>query len=326
MIKIEKEEERKKMEEKEKEEKKETKKEDLNKYRYSFMYRRRMMKEKAEKEREEKEKKEKEEKKEEKEKKEIKKHGMEENPKDEKYEMKETVREMNRKRNLTHIPKVKKRFKISDELDVTEINTSSPVVPQSLSFSLDDKNIKNTDNAYLFGIDRNDIFHIFDIKKRRWSRKKIFEIEDISDTFQKDYQYEGTILYNTLNGLFILTGKKLDILYFYNSQNETINKICKFNNSHDNGSLMLEKENNRLFVFGGKNTLSCEYYSFNDKKVIIIPDLNKERANASFISCNDKIFSFFGFSYEKNNYSGSIEYINIKIYLINRTLFIKIRY
>ena len=75
---------------------------------------------------------------------------------------------------------------------------------------------------------------------------------------------------------------------------------------------MLEKENNRLFVFGGKNTLSCEYYSFNDKKVITIPDLNKERANASYVSCNNKIFSFFGFSYEKNNYSGSIEYIDNK--------------
>ena len=93
---------------------------------------------------------------------------MEENPKDEKYEMKQTVREMNRKRNYTHIPKIKKRFKISEQLDVTEINTSSPVVAQSLSFS----NITNLENIYLFGIDRNDYFHIFDIKKRRWSKKK----------------------------------------------------------------------------------------------------------------------------------------------------------
>ena len=320
----------------EKNEEKKEKKERTN-YRYSFMYRRRLMKEKEEKEKEEKEKAEKEKEKKEKEekekekeeklqekkekededieeKKEIKKHGMEEKIKDEKYEVKETVREMNRKRNYTHVPKVKKRFKISDELDVTEINTSSPVVLQNLSFSKDDNNIKNIESAYLFGIDRNDNFHIFDVKKRRWSKKKLLEIEDISDTFQKDYQYEGTILYNTLSGLFILTGKKLDILYYYNSQNETINKICKFNNSHDNGSLMLEKENNRLFVFGGKNTVSCEYYSFNDKNVKIIPDLNKERANASFVSSNGKIFSFFGFSYDNNKYSGSIEYIdNIKL-------------
>ena len=155
------------------------------------MYRRRLMKEKAEKERKEKEEKEKEkeekekenekeekekekeekeEKAEKEEKKEIKKHGTEERPKDEKYEIKESVREMNRKRNYTHNPKAKKRFKISDELDVTEINTSSPVVPQNLSFSIDNKN--NLENLFLFGIDRNDILHIFDIRKRKWSKKK----------------------------------------------------------------------------------------------------------------------------------------------------------
>ena len=328
-----KEEEDEKIKEKEKEEKKEEEKKEEKKetktYRYSFMYRRRFMKEKSEKERKEREEKEKimdteketlkeNEKKEEKEEKEkeekaeIKKHGMKDNLNDEKYEIKETVREMNRKRNYTHNPKSKKRFKISDELDITEINTSSPVAPQNLSFSVDDKNINNIENIYLFGIDRNDLFHIFDVRKKRWSKKKILEIEDISDTFQKDYQYDGTILYNTLSGLFILTGKKLDVLYYYNAQNETINKICKFNYSHDNGSLMLEKENNRLFVFGGKNTTSCEFYSFIDKKVNTIPDLNKERANSSFVSCNDKIFAFFGFSYEKNNYSESIEYIDNK--------------
>jgi hypothetical protein len=151
------------------------------------------MKEKEEKEKEEREKKEKkesekkekEEKKEEnkEEKKEIKKHGMEEEPKDEKYEVKETVREMNRKRNYTHIPKVKKRFKINEELDVTEINTSSPVVPQNLSFSIEDCTITNSQNIFLFGIDRNDLLHIFDIKKRRWSKKKILEIEKMMKYF-----------------------------------------------------------------------------------------------------------------------------------------------
>ena len=230
--------------------------------------------------------------------------------KDEKDEIKETVREMNRKKNYTHVPKSKKRFKISDELDVTEINTSSPVIQQNLSFSLEDKN--QNSRLYLFGIDRNDNFHIFDLKNKKWSKRKILEIEDISDTFQKDYQYEGTILYNTLTGIFILTGQKLDVLYYYNSQNETINKICKFNNSHDNGSLMLDKESNRLFVFGGKNTCSCEYYSFNNKKISLLPDLNMDRANASFIICNEKIYGFFGFSYNKNNYAGSIEYIDYK--------------
>ena len=310
--------EREEREKKEKEEKEKEEKEQLS--RAGFMRRRKMYREQKEKEEEEKKRLEEEKKKEENNEDEIKRkqqnHGRE-IIKDEKEEIKETVREMNRKKNYTHIPKTKKRFKISDELDVTEINTASPVVQQNLSFSIDDKNNINSNNninnrLFLFGIDRNDNFHIFDLKNKRWSKRKILDIEDISDTFQKDYQYEGTILYNILNGVFILTGQKLDVLYYYNAQNETINKICKFNNSHDNGSLMLDKEYNRLFVFGGKNTYSCEYYSFNDKKVINLPDLNYDRANASFIICNNKIYGFFGFSYNKNNYTGNIEYIDNK--------------
>ena len=234
---------------------------------------------------------------------------------DEKEEIKETVR----KKNYSHVPKVKKKFRISDFLDVTEINTSSPVAPQNLSFSMDDTDYiasliksSNLNSIYLFGIDRDDYFYIFDIKDKKLSKKKILEIEDISDTFQKDYQYDGTILYNTLDGVFILTGKKLDILYHYNPKYDTINKICNFNNSHDNGSLLLDKEFNRLFVFGGKQTTMCEYYSFNDKKVYNMPSLTIDRANGSFTFCNNKIYGFFGFSYRNNKYCGTIECIDNK--------------
>ena len=236
---------------------------------------------------------------------------------DEKYEIKETVKEMNRKKNYSHVPKKKKKFRISDMLDITEINTSSPVISQNLSFSKDDTEYINSlmngntlNSIYLFGIDRDDYFYIFDLKDKKLSKKKLLEIEDISDTFQKDYQYEGAILYNTLDGLFILTGPKIDILYYYNSKYDTINKICKFNNSHDNGSLLLDKEYNRLFALGGKQTNICEYYSFKDKKLYTIPSLTIDRANASFIICNNKIYGFFGFSYTNNKYCGNIEFID----------------
>ena len=236
---------------------------------------------------------------------------------DEQNEIKDAVREMNRKKNYSHVPKVKKKFKISDLLDITEINTSSPVAPQNLSFSRDDTDYikklisgNNSNSIYLFGIDRDDYFYIFDLKDKKLTKKKILEIEDISDTFSKDYQYEGTILYNTLEGIFILTGKNTDILYYYNSKYDTINKLCKLNNKHDNGSLLLDKENNRLFILGGKETMKCEYYSFADKKLYSLPDLNIDRANAAFIICNNKIYGFFGFSYKNNKYCGSIEFID----------------
>ena len=226
---------------------------------------------------------------------------------------------MIKKKNLSHVPKTKKKFRISDFLDVTEINTSSPVAPQNLSFSMDDTeyinnliNSSSNNSIYLFGIDRDDFFYIFDLKDRKFNKKKILEIEDISDTFQKDYQYEGTILYNTLDGIFILTGKKTDILYYYNPKYDTINKICKFYHCHDNGSLLLDKEFNRLFVFGGKETIECEYYSFNDKKIYGVPELTTDRANASFTLSNGKIYGFFGFSYKNKKYCGTVEVIDNK--------------
>ena len=166
---------------------------------------------------------------------------------------------------------------------------------------------------YLYGIDRNDYLHSFDINNKRWlEKKKIYEInlDDKSNTFKKDYQYEGTLLYNTLEGIYILTGENTDILYYFNSKTNMITKICKFNNSHNNGSIMFDENSNCLYVFGGKKINSCEYYSFNDKKIYKLPNLISDRANSSFIISNNKIFGFFGFSYEKNDYVKTIEYID----------------
>ena len=179
--------------------------------------------------------------------------------------------------------------------------------------NIENKKLKNSISYYLYGIDRNDFLHIFDITNKRWvEKKKIFEIkpEDKSNTFKKDYQYEGTLLYNMLEGVYILTGENIDILYYFNSKTNTISKICKLNNCHDNGSIMYDPKSNCLFFFGGKHTTSCEYYCLSDKKIYKLPELNSDRANASYIISNNKIFAFFGFSYENEKYVNTIEYID----------------
>ena len=168
-------------------------------------------------------------------------------------------------------------------------------------------------SCYLYGIDRNDLFHTFDINNKVWlERKKIFDliVDEKSSSFKTDYQYEGTLLYNTLKGVYILTGENTDTLYFFNSKTSSISKICKFNNSHNNGSMMFDSYENCLYVFGGKNISSCEYYSFFDQKVYNLPNLNTDRANSSFIVSNNKIFAFFGFSYENDDYVRTIEFID----------------
>ena len=174
-------------------------------------------------------------------------------------------------------------------------------------------NNANGMSYYLYGIDRNDFFHIFNINRKVWSeKKKIFDInlDDKSNSFKKDYQYEGTLLYNTLEGVYILTGDKTDTLYYFNSKMNLISKICKFNNSHNNGSMMYDSNKKCLYVFGGKKSTSCEYYSLSEKKIYQLPNLISDRANSSFIISNNKIYGFFGFSYEKDTYVKTVEYID----------------
>jgi hypothetical protein len=113
-----------------------------------------------------------------------------------------------------------------------------------------------------------------------------------------------------LEGVYILTGDKTDTLYYFNSKMNSISKICKFNNSHNNGSMMYDTNKNCLYVFGGKKSVSCELYSLSDKKIYQLPDLISDRANSSFIISNNKIYGFFGFSYEKETYVKTIEYID----------------
>ena len=224
----------------------------------------------------------------------------------EKDEVKDSLKEINKKKNYTHKPKIinyslNETPEQKNEEQIIEIGQSQPNLIEE----------EKKANLYLYGIDRNNFLHTFDINNRKWCGiKKILDLDDKSDTFKKDYQYEGTLLYNTLNGVYILTGEKVDTLYYFNSQTNNIIKICKFNYSHDNGSIMYDINNNCIYAFGGKKITSCEYYSFSDKKVYILPDLITDRANASFIISNNKIFGFFGFSYSKNNYAKTIEYMD----------------
>ena len=43
-----------------------------------------------------------------------------------------------------------------------------------------------------------------------------------------------------------------------------------------------------------------------------MPNLNKDRANGSFIISQNKLFGFFGFCYKEDNYVNSIEYLDLE--------------
>ena len=224
----------------------------------------------------------------------------------EKDEVKESIREMNRKKNYSYKPK-------TFNINLDEVKNEQKNENKLLGLGdIEEEDKGEQTILYLYGIDREDNLHTFDVNNKKWCDiRKIANLNDKSDTFKKDYQYEGTLLYNTLYGVYILTGEKTDTLYYLNSQTNSITKICKFNNCHDNGSLMYDTNSDCLYVFGGKRITACEYYSFRDKKVYNLPDLITDRANASFIISNNKIFGFFGFCYSKNNYARNIEYMDL---------------
>ena len=224
-------------------------------------------------------------------------------------DVKEEIKENDKKRNHTYKCKYKKKITILRGIDITDINTSKPVRIQS-TYNFNSTNI-NDKYLFLFGLDKDENFLQFDLITKKWLKQKnIYEIEDISDTFKTNYEYENSIFYNTLNGIFILTGKNTNILYFYNAISESIIKICQFICDHHGGSLLLDTKKNRLFVFGGKTTKVCEYYSFTDKKIYRIPQLNYDKINSSFAILNNKIYSFFGYSNLKKKYIYEIEYID----------------
>ena len=217
--------------------------------------------------------------------------------------------------------KNKKKITILEDVQIEEINTTKPVVQFNISQillkinnDLNENKNKKYKNLYIYGFDKkNNNFIQFDIRKKKFLRIKISEIEDLSDTFEKEYNYQNKILYNTLNGVFILTGKNTDQLYYYNPINETIMKIGQFKNSHNLGCLLLDEEKNKILILGGKNATSCESYSFDNNELKELPNLNFDRSNGSFIISNDKIYGFFGYSYKKGKYLFNIECINKNI-------------
>ena len=256
---------------------------------------------------------------------------------EDKIESIDMIRSLKNNENI----KKKKRITILENILVEEINTTKPVVKTNISQMFLKKNVnlynnnlinnllmnkrqnsikssnnnkieKMNKNIYLFGFDEDNNFLQFDLRKKKFKKRKISELEDLSDIFEQEYIYQNTLLYNTLIGSFILTGKNCDILFYYNSINETIIKICQFKYSHHLGCLLLDQENNRILIFGGKTNI-CEIFSFDTEEVKEIPNLNFDRASASYIISKDKVFGFFGFSFKKGKYLYNIEYINKNI-------------
>ena len=119
---------------------------------------------------------------------------------------------------------------------------------------------------------------------------------------------EGSLLLNTLEGLFIITGNNYSDLYFYSQEKCLIAKITTFKYGHKYGGLLLSPSpDNNLFVIGGDcPNNEVELLSFEDDQNKVLPNLLTKRINASYTFINYKLYAIFG---KDNN---TIEFLNIK--------------
>ena len=199
--------------------------------------------------------------------------------------------------------------------EINDLFIQSSILEQKLKNYETFNFIINPLEKCLFNIDKDLNIIKFEIKTKKFSLIKIKNnpLIKIYDDYINNFYYEGTIILNTLNGIFILTGKNIDILYYYNNENNTIRKICQFKNSHNSGSLLLDEEKKNIIVLSGKYNKKVEYFSFENGTINFYPDLNIERANSTYCLINNKLFSFFGFCCPLNTYNNNIEFINFSL-------------
>ena len=163
--------------------------------------------------------------------------------------------------------------------------------------------------SYLYTVTNKGKLLSFNITHRK------FAIVDSSiidgwNSFAPNYlkNINGSLLLNTLEGLFIVTGPNHNDLYFYSQEKNLIAQIISFKACHKFGGLLLSPSpDNTLFVIGGKNENNeVEHFSFDNDSCKSIPNLSSKRINASYTFIKSKLYAIFG---EENN---TIECLNIK--------------
>ena len=195
--------------------------------------------------------------------------------------------------------------------EIKDLLIKSDILNQSLKNYETFNFIINNLEKCIFNIDNESNLIKFEIKTTKFSKITLNDNPYIK--IYDNYSYEGSLILNTLNGIFILTGKNTDLLYYYNDQNKTIRKICQFKNCHSNGALFLDNINKSIIVFSGKFNKKVEYFLFENGKINDYPELNIERANATYSLINNKLYALFGFCCPMNSYNQTIEYIDFNL-------------
>ena len=187
-----------------------------------------------------------------------------------------------------------------------EINLNKNILKRDQVKDNKIKEIENKNTSYLFSITKEGKILEFNLLKKEY---KFIDTSKIIDwnIFILEYlnNYEGSLLLNTFQGLFILTGEYYSDLYYFSKKYNTISKINSFKYNHKYGGLILSPDNNSLLLIGGE-TKNIEILNFESSSISELPPLLYQRINSSFTFIGDLLFAFFG----KNN--NTIEFLNME--------------
>ena len=182
--------------------------------------------------------------------------------------------------------------------------------------NIDNKNIEREIENESTGIEINPNFNVYKPIKEGLLvfniLKKIYYIiipENYFD-FWKEYQSEGSLLYNTLEGLFLINSKN-NQLYYYSSKKNIFCDLLTFKENHSYGCLFVDNLSKNIIAIGGKNSKSVELFSFESSKIEDLPELSTHRSYMSCCQINNKIYCLFGISEEKKDKS-LIEYLDLE--------------
>jgi hypothetical protein len=143
-----------------------------------------------------------------------------------------------------------------------------------------------------------------------------------------DYHYNstGTSYLNTIFGLFIITGENSNILFHFNPETKTVNRLAMLSDNHTNCSLIYYEKGNMLICLSGLNNRKVEYYINDDilrsrfvksgqnrekNQWKYLPEMNLERSECAYAIVNDNLFAFFGFCGPQKKCLNSIECLNL---------------
>ena len=163
----------------------------------------------------------------------------------------------------------------------------------------------NKDSFYLYSITQEGKLIEFDLMEKKYIKNNTHQIKDWN-IFIPEYSsnYEGSLLLNTFQGLFILTGKYHQDLYYYSKKYNSISKINTFNSGHKYGALLLTPNSENIIAIGGE-TKEVEMLNIENGQIQRLPNLLTKRINSAYTFIGDKLFAFFG------KYNNQIEYLNM---------------